>query len=194
MRKWVYLLTVCLAASAVGQAATEDRYAEWTRVKVGDRVPDFTYTTLSGVKVASDQLEGKVLLINFFATWCGPCRAEMPHLEALFKKTKHRDFAMIAIGREHSAEDLLAFKREHTLTLPLAPDAERKIYGLFAEKYIPRNIVIGKDRRVKWHSVGYTATTFAEMQSVIMRELARDPEKDKTASQRHTAEQPNAGS
>ena len=59
MRKWVYLLTVCLAASAVGQAATEDRYAEWTRVKVGDRVPDFTYTTLSGVKVASDQLEGK---------------------------------------------------------------------------------------------------------------------------------------
>ena len=194
MRKWVYLLTVCLAASAVGQAATDDRYAEWTRVKVGDRVPDFTYTTLSGVKVASDQLEGKVLLINLFATWCGPCRAEMPHLEALFKKTQHRDFVMVAIGREHSAEDLLAFKREHKLTLPLAPDAERKIYGLFAEKYIPRNIVIGKDRIVKWHSVGYTATTFTEMQSVIMRELARDPEKDKTASQRHTAEQPNAGS
>ncbi len=196
MRKWVYLLIVCLAANAVGQAASEDRYAEWTRVKVGDIVPGFTYTTLSGVQHASEQLEGKVLLINFFATWCGPCRAEMPHLEALFKKTKHRDFAMIAIGREHSAKDLLAFKHEHTLTLPLAPDPQRKIYSLFAEKYIPRNIVIGKDRRVKWHAVGYDEKTFAEMQSVIKRELARAPESetDKTAAQGDRDERRSAGS
>ncbi|MCH7920590.1 MAG: TlpA family protein disulfide reductase [Planctomycetes bacterium] len=173
MRKWVYLLIVCLVANAVGKTASEDRYAEWTRVKVGDIVPGFTYTTLAGDQLTSDQLKGKVLFINLFATWCGPCRAEMPHLEALFKKTQHRDFVMVAIGREHSAEDLLAFKREHKLTLPLAADPQRKIYGLFAEKYIPRNIVIGKDRRVKWHSVGYTATTFAEMESVIMRELER---------------------
>ena len=196
MRKWIYLLIVCLAVNAVGQAATEDTYAEWTRVKVGDRVPDFAYTTLSGVKVVSDQLEGKVLFINLFATWCGPCRAELPHLEALYKKTQHRDFVLVAIGREHRAEDLLAFKREHKLTLPLAPDPERKIYGLFAEKYIPRNIVIGKDRIVKWHSVGYRENTFAEMKSVIVRELARDlkTETEKTASQRECGEQRNAGS
>ena len=68
MGKWAYLLTVCLVVNVGGQTASEDPYAEWTRLKVGDRVPDFTYTTLSGVKVMSDQLEGKVLFINFFAT------------------------------------------------------------------------------------------------------------------------------
>lgn len=146
---------------------------EATLVELGQAVPAVSCTTLSGDTLDTNALKGKVVLINFFATWCGPCKAEMPALDAeIYQKIKHPDLVVVAIGREHTAAELRKFKQDHGYTFPMAPDPQRAIYGLFAQAYIPRNVVIGKDGRIKWLSVGYTKREFAGMISLIKEELA----------------------
>jgi len=152
--------------------ASEDPDAGTTVVKIGDKAPAFEYLTLDEQKISTETLEGKVVLINFFATWCPPCKAEIPHLETqIFQKIKDGQFIMVAIGREESAEKLKEFKAKMNFTFPVAADSERKIYELFATKYIPRNFVIGKDGKIKFVSIGFNEQEFTEMIGVIEKEL-----------------------
>ena len=116
-----------------------------------------------------------IAVVTFFATWCGPCLMELPHLEKeVFQKYKDRkDFALIVIGREHKAAELEKFTKEKGLSVPMAPDPKREIYDQYAEKYIPRTFIIGKDGKVKLASVGYSEAGFKEVLKAIEAELGR---------------------
>ena len=85
-----------------------------TLTEKGQIVPEFKLTTLSGTEISTDNLRGKVVLINFFAIWCSPCIGEMPVMEKeIWQKYKNRDdFYLISIGREHEAAELIRFKNE----------------------------------------------------------------------------------
>ncbi|MBA4407723.1 hypothetical protein C0389_10645 [bacterium] len=152
-------------------SARED-IAATTLIKVGNVMPAFSTKSLSGNSYSSDLLNGKVILINFWATWCGPCKAELPLLQKnIYDKIKNDNFAVLCISRSEKEEVVKKFIEQFKYTFPVYLDPDAKTYNLFASKYIPRNFVIGKDGKVKWTSTGFKDSEFNEMIKLIEKEL-----------------------
>jgi peroxiredoxin len=175
MRNLTFLTTsLFLFALVLHLAAAEQTEFETTLTKVGQPAPEFAWVTLDGQKVDLNSLRGKVVLINFFATWCGPCLEEMPHLQKdIFEKIKDKNFVMVCIGREHNEAELKDFRKKRQFTIPIAADPDRKIFGRFATQYIPRNYIIGADGKIAFQSVGYTGPEFKKMIEAIDTELKK---------------------
>ena len=151
--------------------------ARTTLTKVGDQAPAFTAELVEGGAFALADQRGKVVLVNFFATWCPPCKEEMPHLQReVWERFRGDDFAMISVAREETAEVVRPFIEKYGAAWPFALDPERTVFADYAEAYIPRNYVIDRSGRIAYQSSGYDKKDFAAMVDVIARELARPPE------------------
>lgn len=138
---------------------------EATLVKVGDKAPDFSFSTENGKTTALSDLKGKVIWINFFATWCPPCRQELPHLQKeVYNKLKdNKSFELIILGREHTWEEINKFKSENKFNMPFYPDTNRKAFSLYAQQNIPRNFIIDKEGKIAVSSTGFNEKEFAEI-------------------------------
>lgn len=142
---------------------------------VGQKAPEFTGTSIDGAEVNLDALQGKVVLINFFVTWDRACIEEVPRVEKeIWQKYKATDLAVIAIGREQKAPELLKFKKAKRLTFVVLPDPEREIYNKYAaNKLVPRCYVVGKDGLIKYASAGFDDEEFDKMKATIADELKK---------------------
>ena len=142
-------------------------------VKTGDKMPAFTLTSTVNGTVNSADLKGKVVLINIFATWCGPCQSELAEVQkTLWPKYKdNKDFRMIVIGREHTDEELTAYNKRKEFTFPLYPDPKREVTNKFASQYIPRSYLINKEGKVISATVGYQKEEMDKLMKEIDKAL-----------------------
>lgn len=146
-----------------------------TLIKEGQIVPEFTFITLNNDTVNINDLKGKVVFMNFFATSCPICIKELPFIESdIWNKYKdNENFELIVFGREHIAEEMISFKERTGYTFNIVPDPGRKIYSLFAERYIPRNVVLDREGNIIYQATGFEDKEFAKLKEVIANELEK---------------------
>ncbi|MHC8947469.1 TlpA family protein disulfide reductase [Sphingobacterium hungaricum] len=164
------ILTAVLFLMSFGLFAQES--GEW-RVSKGQQGPAFEVVDQSGNRMTSESLKGKVVLINFFATWCPPCRQELPRLQKeIYDKNKDRsDFEVMVLAREEGWDKLNPFIQSNSYTFPIYPDLNRGVYGLFAENTIPRNVVLDKEGKIIYLSIGFSDKEFDKLIKTIDKEL-----------------------
>lgn len=170
-KAYIALAAIMLLAVSPSVAQAQDQSAEiakTTLINKGDKAPDFTVEMVDGSKVQLSKLKGKVVVVNFWATWCPPCREELKQVQKqLIDRFKGKDFFFLPISRGEKKSVVEAFRKKNNYTFPMGLDPEQSIYKLYASNYIPRNFVVGKDGKVIYVSVGYTPEEFAEMIKVI---------------------------
>jgi thiol-disulfide isomerase/thioredoxin len=168
-------LALALVAACADQKKTEPTPEETNLVEVGQLAPDFSVSTLDGGSFRLSAQQGKVVLVNWFATWCGPCKQEMPHLqEEVWERFRSENFAMVSVAREETLPVVKPFVAQYRATWPFALDPERQAYAKYAEAFIPRNYVMDREGKVIFQSQGYDNAEFAEMIEVIASELKTD--------------------
>jgi peroxiredoxin len=124
----------------------EERGTKWnSKPKAGDVAPDFALPTLMRNSVRLSDYRGKVVFLNFWATWCPPCREEMPSMESLYQRLKDREFEMFAVSIDRKGEEAVRpFMANFSLTFPVLLDPDEKIYKLYRLTGIPETFIIEK--------------------------------------------------
>ncbi len=146
--------------------------ARTTLVHVGDPAPDFTLATVDHGEFSLSAQRGRVVLVNFFATWCPPCREEMPHLKKRIQdRFAGKDFVMVSVAREEAADVVSPFMKKYEADWDFALDTERQAFAQYAEAYIPRNFVIDRYGKIVFEGSGFEEKDFAHMEQVIAESL-----------------------
>lgn len=142
-------------------------------ITTGQQVPRFNFEIEQGKTININDYKGKLVLINLFATWCPPCNEELPSAQKqIWEKHKNNPhFAFLVFGREQDWATVLPFKEKKGFTFPILPDEGRKIYGLFAKQYIPRNYLVDENGKVIYQSMGYTPEEFQKLVQMIDEHL-----------------------
>ncbi len=162
------VFTACLQA----QTVYENNYL----VKVGDIAPDFTIKEAGGTTYRLSDLRGKVVMLQFTASWCSVCRKEMPFIEEeIWIPGKRQGLAVIGIDRDEPVETVKKFASDMKITYPLALDPGADIFGLFAEKQagVTRNIIIDRKGRIIFLTRLFEREEFDKMKEIIFSELAK---------------------
>lgn len=138
---------------------------------IGDTIPDFTMTLINGKTVSSKDWRGKVVMLQFTASWCGVCRKEMPFIERdiWLKHKRNPNFLLFGVDRDEPLEKVQRFQKEMEISYPLATDPFANVFGIFADKKagVTRNVIIDQKGKIVFVTRLFRESEFNEMVRVI---------------------------
>jgi peroxiredoxin len=166
-----FLLALLLSTPSIfAEIRKEDFFSKAgiQTVKAGTKAPGFCLVDLNGKKSELKHYRGKVVFLNFWATWCGPCKEEMPSMEELFKQFKEKDFVFLAISVDYAGtKSVKEFIEKHRYTFPVLIDPKCETLDLFAVKGIPTTFLIDKKGMIIGKAVGPKDWKKPEVVSIV---------------------------
>ncbi len=170
--KYLAFLLILISLGVQAQIPAKEIPADYGYiVKIGQQIPDFSMELTNGKTVKMADLKGKVVMLQFTASWCGVCRKEMPHIEAdIWKKYKDNpNFALYGVDLDEPVEKVKEFAKQIPVTYPMALDPKGGIFYQFAEKNagVTRNVIVDKTGKIVFMTRLYKEEEFQEMKKVI---------------------------
>ncbi len=133
--------------------------------------PDFTLKSLEGPNIKLSELRGDVVLINFWASWCGPCRQEMPLLEELSSKYEPMGFTMLGVNVEEDSSAAKSMLAELGVSFPILFDSENTVSESYEVIAMPTTVVVDRDGKVQFVHHGYKPGDEGKYQDAIRRAI-----------------------
>ncbi len=157
LRSLAVMLILLTNLAFAGGGGVDDLFSKMriNPIKGGKKAPDFSLKDLAGKKVEIKQYKGKVVFLNFWATWCGPCKEEMPSLEVLHQKLKGENFVLLTVSVDYEGlKPVDGFISKHRYTFPVLLDPNGETLDLFEIKGIPTTFIIDKNGKVIGRAIG----------------------------------------
>lgn len=175
MRRIQYLLFILIISIPAAYCQEKKVYGDGYIVKTGDQMPDFSIREAGGKTYKLSDLKGKVVMLQFTASWCSVCRTEMPFIEKEIWQAKKNDgLFVIGIDRDEPVDKVIAFKKDIGISYPLALDPGADIFGLVAlkEAGVTRNVILDRSGKIIYLTRLYNKEEFNEMKRIIFKQLS----------------------
>ncbi len=159
MRKSIIFILAALVISAIFASATTITSEELQRIglqpiKEGTAIIDFELQDLSGATRRLSDFHGKVVFLNFWATWCGPCRFEMPSMEKLYKALKAKGLEIVAVNLQEDRKSVQRFVNEYGLSFPVLLDTTGRVGATYGARSIPTTYIVDREGFVIAGTIG----------------------------------------
>ena len=140
------------------------------RVAIGEPAPRYAATTLDGDSTSTSSLAGKVVLLNIWATWCAPCRDEIPYLQSLYERHRGDGFEIVGVSVDARGQDaaIREFAKEFRMTYPIWRDPDERVQSLYLALGVPSSYLIDRTGILRWRRIG----TIHEGDTTLTRALA----------------------
>ena len=164
------ILILLVSFSFTAEGGEDDFYSKIkiNPIKGNRKAPDFSLKDLNGKGVEIKQFNGKVIFLNFWATWCGPCKEEMPGMEALHQQLKEKNFVMLTISVDYEGiKPVQEFINKHQYTFPVLLDPKGETLDLFEVKGIPTTFLIDKKGKMLGKAIGPRDWKSIEVESLL---------------------------
>lgn len=167
MKKIFLLAALLLSFHTFAQTPDDRGYI----VKIGQKAPDFTIQLTNGKTVQLSSLKGKIVMLQFTASWCSVCRREMPHIESYIWQKHQNDsnFALIAVDFDEPLAKVKKFAKDVPISYPIGLDPKGNIFALYADRNagVTRNVIIDKTGKIVFMTRLYNTEEFSNMVNKI---------------------------
>ena len=137
--------------------------------------PEFRLANRAGGEVTLSQLRGQVVMINFWASWCGPCRQEFPALDQIYAKYKPMGFTLVGINVESEKSDAERFLGQQRVSFPILFDPDNKVSGSYGVRAMPTTVLVDRQGRLRWQHMAYKPGDEAKYIEQIRAALREKP-------------------